>query len=135
MVRKAIEPLGEAKPDWWITAELARRILAEGERKPQGGTHSEWIYADTAAILAEVAALTPSYAGVNHTRLENGERLQWPVKDLDHSGTPILHTAQFARGLGKFMPIEHVPPAEMPDDDYPMILSTGRVLYPGMAVR
>ena len=129
MVRKAIEPLGEAKPDWWITAELARRILAEGERKPQGGTHSEWIYADTAAILAEVAALTPSYAGVNHTRLENGERLQWPVKDLDHTGTPILHTAQFARGLGKFMPIEHVPPAEMPDDDYPMILSTGRVLY------
>ena len=62
-------------------------------------------------------------------RLEKGERLQWPVKGPDHPGTPILHVGQFARGKGKFMPIEHIPPAELPDDDYPMILSTGRVLY------
>ena len=129
MVRQAIDPPGEAKPDWWITTELAKRILAEGERNPRGGAQSGWNYPDTNAIMAEAAALTPSYAGVSHARLEKGERLQWPVKDMDHAGTPILHTAQFARGLGKFMPIEHIPPAEMPDDGYPMILNTGRVLY------
>lgn len=73
--------------------------------------------------------MTPSYAGVSHERLERGEQLQWPVRDLTHPGTPILHIGQFARGLGKFAPIDHIPPAEMPDDDYPMVLSTGRVLY------
>ena len=82
-------------------------------RQPQGGTHAGWEYADPAAIMAEVAALTPSYAGVSHERLEKGERLQWPVRDAQHGGTPILHTAQFARGRGKFAPIEHIPPAEL----------------------
>jgi formate dehydrogenase major subunit/formate dehydrogenase alpha subunit len=79
--------------------------------------------------MDEVAGLTPSYAGINYQRLEGGEQLQWPVRDFNHPGTPILHIGQFARGLGKFTPIEHIPPAEMPDDKYPMILSTGRVLY------
>jgi predicted molibdopterin-dependent oxidoreductase YjgC len=51
------------------------------------------------------------------------------VRDQTHPGTPILHIGQFARGVGKFMPIEHIPPAELPDDDYPILLSTGRVLY------
>jgi formate dehydrogenase major subunit/formate dehydrogenase alpha subunit len=51
------------------------------------------------------------------------------VKDKLHAGTPILHVGQFTRGKGKFVPIEHIPPQEMPDDDYPMLLSTGRVLY------
>jgi predicted molibdopterin-dependent oxidoreductase YjgC len=79
--------------------------------------------------MSEIAALAPSYAGVTHERLDAGERLQWPVKGLDHAGTPILHIGAFTRGKGKFMPIDHVPPAELPDDDYPMILNTGRVLY------
>jgi formate dehydrogenase major subunit/formate dehydrogenase alpha subunit len=79
--------------------------------------------------MDEVAALTPSYAGVSHQRLERGDQLQWPVRDSSHPGTPILHVGQFARGLGKFAPIDHIPPAEMPDDEYPMVLSTGRVLY------
>jgi formate dehydrogenase alpha subunit len=129
MVRKAIEPLGEARDDWRIIADLAQRILAEGPRRPEGGTHAGWDYADPNAIFAEMAALTPSYAGISHARLEKGERLQWPVRDAKHAGTPILHTAQFARGRGKFAPIDHIPPAEMPDDEYPMVLSTGRVLY------
>ncbi len=72
---------------------------------------------------------SPCYAGVSHERLEWGERLQWPVKDATHPGTPILHVSQFARGRGKFVPVEHIPPAEMPDDEYPFLLSTGRVLY------
>jgi predicted molibdopterin-dependent oxidoreductase YjgC len=79
--------------------------------------------------MAEIAALAPSYAGVSHARLERGETFQWPVKDAAHPGTPVLHVGQFTRGLGKLTPIEHIPPAEMPDDDYPWLLSTGRVLY------
>lgn len=129
LVRQAIPPLGEALPDWQITSELAKRILLLGERTIQSTQFSGWNYASTAEILQEVAALTPSYAGVSQERLEHGDRLQWPVRDQNHPGTPILHTAQFARGRGKFMPIDHVPPAEMPDDNYPMLLNTGRVLY------
>lgn len=129
MVRQAIDPLGQARPDWTITRDIARRVLAIGPRKPQGGTHAGWDFTGTSEIMVEIAALTPSYTGVNHERLERGERLQWPVSKLDHPGTPILHTVQFARGMGKFMPIDHVPPAELPDDEYPMLLNTGRVLY------
>jgi formate dehydrogenase alpha subunit len=129
MVRKAIEPVGDARPDWWIIAELAKRVLADGSRKASQAQFSGWNYTDTAQVMDEIAALTPSYAGVSHARLEGGDQLQWPVKDVTHPGTPILHIGQFARGLGKFTPIEHIPPAEMPDDDYPMVLSTGRVLY------
>jgi predicted molibdopterin-dependent oxidoreductase YjgC len=129
MVRKAVEPPGKAREDWRITADLARRVLSEGKRKVNAGKHSNWEYKDTAQIMAEIADLTPSYAGVSHERIERGERLQWPVKDATHPGTPILHVGQFTRGRGKFMPVEHIPPAELPDDDYPFLLSTGRVLY------
>ena len=129
MCRQAIEPLGEAWPDWRITAELARYVLEDGGRQVGSGPYAGWDYADTAQIMAEIAALTPSYAGVSHERLERGEQLQWPVKSADHPGTPILHVGQFPRGRGKFAPIEHLPPAELPDDEYPLILSTGRVLY------
>ena len=129
MVHKAIEPPGEALEDWRIIAALARRILAAGERHVEGGTHSSWDYEDTSQVMSEINALTPSYAGVFFERLERGERLQWPVRDGLHPGTPILHIGQFARGKGKFMPIDHIPPAEMPDDEYPILLNTGRVLY------
>ncbi len=129
MVRSAIDPLGDARFDWQITSDLAKRILGSGSRKVGNGTHASWDFTDTSEIMDEIAALTPSYAGISQARLERGERLQWPVKGPDHPGTPILHVGQFARGRGKFMPIDHVPPAEMPDDDYPMLLSTGRVLY------
>jgi formate dehydrogenase major subunit/formate dehydrogenase alpha subunit len=129
MVRKAVEPPGEARADWKIISELAKRILAGGKRPLKEAPYASWDYSDTAQIMAEMAALTPSYAGVSHERLERGERLQWPVKDANHPGTPVLHVGQFARGLGKFMPVEHIPPAELPDDEYPFLLSTGRVLY------
>jgi formate dehydrogenase major subunit/formate dehydrogenase alpha subunit len=136
MCRKAIEPMGEAREDWWITAELAKRVLADGGwQRADGrwqiadGRFAGWDYADTAEIMAEIAALTPSYAGVSHERLERGDRLHWPVKTFDHPGTPILYVGAFPRGRGKFAAIEHIPPAERPDDEYPMVLSTGRVLY------
>jgi formate dehydrogenase major subunit/formate dehydrogenase alpha subunit len=129
MVRQALPPVGDARPDWQIIADIARRMLTNGKRQPSVSPYSGWDYASTAEVMQEIAALTPSYAGVSHIRLERGEILHWPVKDGQHPGTPVLHTAQIARGRGKFMPIEHIPPAELPDDDYPMILSTGRVLY------
>ena len=130
MVRQAIEPVGDSRPDWQIISDLAKRIIAltpelVGNNAPFGG----WDYDSTSAIMDEIAALTPQYAGINHERLENGERLQWPVKDYEHPGTPILHVGEFTHGKGKFKPIEHVPPTESPDDENPYIMSTGRVLY------
>ncbi len=129
LVRKALEPIGESRPDWQIIAELAKRVFAAGERKPAGGAWSGWDYASAEEIMQEIAALAPSYAGVSHARLRRGETFQWPVLDENHPGTPILHVGKFARGLGRFTPIEHIEPAELPDDEYPMILTTGRVLY------
>jgi formate dehydrogenase major subunit/formate dehydrogenase alpha subunit len=129
MVHKAIDPVGEARSDWWIISELAKRVLDAGERLVSPAPNSGWNYSDPAQIMEEVAALTPSYAGVSHARLERGDQLQWPVRDQTHPGTPILHIGQFARGVGKFMPIENIPPAELPDEEYPILLSTGRVLY------
>ena len=129
MGRQAIPAQGEGRPDWQITAAIAQRILAAGGRQIQEAPASAWDYPNSSAILDEIRTLTPSYAGINYQRLANGERLQWPVPNLEHPGTPILHTTPFARGLGKLMPIDHIPPAELPDDDYPLVLSTGRVLY------
>jgi formate dehydrogenase alpha subunit len=130
MVHQAIPTLGDARNDWWITAEIAKRILNGTPNRIQTeAPYSSWNYRNTSDILSEVNALTPSYGGITHTRLEKGERLQWPCPTLEHPGTPVLHTKQFARGKGKLMPIDHVPPAENPDDDYPILLSTGRVLY------
>ena len=128
MVRKAIEPLGQACQDWEITAEIAQRLIAKIGLQ-LSGPQAGWQYNNPSEIMTEINSLTPSYAGVTFERLERGERLQWPVLNTEHPGTPILHTKQFARGLGKFMPIDHLPPAERPDDNYPFVLSTGRVLY------
>jgi formate dehydrogenase major subunit/formate dehydrogenase alpha subunit len=128
MVRKAIEPLGEARQDWEITAEIARRLIAACGLE-LSGPQAGWEYTHPSQVMSEINALTPSYAGVTFERLERGDRLQWPVPTVEHPGTPILHTRGFARGLGKFMPIDHLPPAERPDDEYPFVLSTGRVLY------
>ena len=130
MVHQAIEPLGDAKPDWQITAEIAKRILARTpDLPPLNGPFAGWDYPDTSAIMDEINALAPSYGGITHARLEAGERLQWPCTNAEHKGTPVLHVGKFARGLGKFNPIEDIPPAEEPSADYPMVMSTGRVLY------
>jgi formate dehydrogenase alpha subunit len=128
MVHQAICPPGQARPDWAITADLGRRLLAlEGRHAlgPQAG----WDYACPAQIMDEIAAVTPSYAGVSHERLERGEQLHWPVKGPDHPGTPILHIGTFTRGLGKFFAVDHLPAKELPDDEFPTVLTTGRVLY------
>jgi formate dehydrogenase alpha subunit len=128
LVRAAVPPPGEARPDWAVTADLARRVLARQGRAP-AGPFAGWHYRHPAQIMEEVAALTPSYAGVSHARLGRGDRLQWPVPDAGHPGTPVLHVGRFPRGRGKFHAVEHLPPAEVPDEDYPLVLTTGRVLY------
>jgi len=133
MVHQAIEPVGDAKPDWWITAEIAKRMIKNSEFSENSeffnAPFASWDYPDTSTIMAEINALAPSYGGITHARLEAGERLQWPCTDEEHKGTPVLHVGKFARGLGKFNPIDHIPPAEEPSNDYPMVMSTGRVLY------
>lgn len=128
-VQQAIEPLVDARLDWRITTDLADRMLAYGTRPISISPYSRWEYKDTAEIMNEIAALTPIYNGVSFDRLDKNEQLHWPVRNSEHPGTPILHVDQFTRGKGKFMPIEHIPPAELPDDEYPFLLSTGRVLY------
>lgn len=128
LVRKAIEPPGEARADWEVIADLAKRIMAARELQPAGPC-AGWDYANPSQIMAEVAAVTPSYAGVSHQRLGRGEQLQWPVPSADHPGTPILHVGRFTRGQGKFHIVEHLPAAELPDREYPLLLTTGRVLY------
>jgi predicted molibdopterin-dependent oxidoreductase YjgC len=87
-----------------------------------------WAYDSPQQIFQEMAELTPQYAGLSHARLEAGG-LQWPCPLPDHPGTPILHARAFTRGKGLFSPVDYVPPAESTDEQYPLILSTGRVLF------
>jgi formate dehydrogenase alpha subunit len=116
-VRKAIEPIGDSRPDWWIVCQVGLRLGAKG-----------FDFNDPSDIMEEIRDLTPSYRGISYRRLENGG-LQWPCPADDHPGTPTLHTNTFVRGKGRFIPLKYVPPGEMPDEDYPLILTTGRSLY------
>jgi len=127
-VREALEPPGEARPDWAIVADLAARLLKLQGREPRG-PQAGWQYASPAQVLDEIGALTPSYAGIDTHRLDTGATLHWPVPAKDHAGTPILHREKFTRGKGAFHAVEHVEPREAPDADYPLTLTTGRVLY------
>jgi predicted molibdopterin-dependent oxidoreductase YjgC len=82
--------------------------------------------ADSAAVMDEIASLTPFYGGIHYGRLRS-EGLQWPCPNDDHPGTPVLHQKQFSRGLGLFVVPEYCPPREMPDESYPLVLITGRM--------
>jgi formate dehydrogenase major subunit/formate dehydrogenase alpha subunit len=128
LIRPAVPPPGEARPDWAILADLGRRVLAAEGRTPVG-PHAGWGYRDPAQVMDEVAAVAPLFAGISHARLERGDRLQWPVPAPDHPGTPVLHVGRFARGKGKFHAVDHLPPAELPDAEFPFVLTTGRVLH------
>jgi len=123
-VRKAVEPPGEALPDWEILVMLANKMGAN------------WSYKDPAEVYAEMVKDVPQFAGISHEKLEKidaGEEsiagLQWPCPDADHPGTKFLHEDGILRGKGLFMPVHYIPPAELPDEDYGLFLSTGRTLY------
>ena len=115
-VRKALEPPGEAKTDWEIICGISNAM------------GYPMTYASAREICEEVRTVTPSYAGITYDRLEK-EGLQWPCPTAAHAGTKYLHKDKFSRGLGLFTAIEYIPPAELPDQEYPFLLSTGRVLY------
>ena len=115
-VRKAVDPPGLAKSDWEIVADISSRM---------GYPMS---YPDADAIMAEIARVTPSYCGISFKRLEK-DGIHWPCTGTDHPGTPCLHVDKFACGLGVFSAVEWTPPAEPVDAEYPLTLTTGRVLY------
>ena len=122
-VRKALEPRGQSRADWQIICDLAQRI----EKKLSRPQTAFWAYQSPAEVLEEMGRLVPEYAGVKYFRIEK-EGLQTPVWDDSHPGTPYLFAETFPSGKGKFHPLEYVPSVEMPDDEYPFILTTGRLL-------
>lgn len=125
LVTPVVKPPGEALPDWRITAQIAARFDARmGISRSQG----YWEYESTLAIFDELATITPIYRGMNYERLA-GKGLQWPCPATEHPGTVYLHAETFTRGRGKFNAVVAHDPAEQPDEDYPLILTTGRVLY------
>jgi len=116
LVNKAIEPVGESKPDWVILQEVMTSM-----GYPQN-------YNSPSEIMDEIAQVTPIYGGMSYERIINGG-LQWPCLDKNHMGTRFLHKDKFARGKGLFTAIEYVSPMEVADNDYPITLTTGRTLY------
>jgi formate dehydrogenase major subunit len=114
-VRRVVDPPGEARTDWEAICAVAS---AMGTPMP---------YNDSSQIMDEIATLTPPLAGVSYARLE-GNGLQWPVLNRSHPGTSVLHQDTFPRGRAHFAPVEYSPPGEEPDEEYPFVLVTGRVL-------
>jgi len=114
-VRKAIEPIpGQA--NWQTICQMATRMGYPMQ------------YDHPSQIWDEMASLAPSMAGINFERI-NKTGIHWPCPSSDHPGTPFLHGGKFSRGLGLFQPSDHIPPGELPDEEYPFLLSTGRILY------
>jgi formate dehydrogenase major subunit/formate dehydrogenase alpha subunit len=115
-IRKAVEAPGQVKDDWEILCDIARRM------------GYDMAYENSEAVFNELASVTPSYAGIIYARIED-EGLHWPCPTPEHPGTPILHREQFTRGKGLFHAIDYIPPAELVDEEYPLYLTTGRLLY------
>lgn len=117
-VRKAVSAPGEARADWEILTSIAQRMGAP------------WTFRSASEVFDAITQVTPSYAGMSFARLEEGP-LAWPCPTPDHPGTPILHTTKFSRPNGKasFSPCEWKAPHEWPDEEYPFLATTGRLLY------
>ncbi|MEA3485379.1 MAG: formate dehydrogenase subunit alpha, partial [Candidatus Aerophobetes bacterium] len=115
-VHKAIPEIGDSREDWRVICEVSKRM-----GYPMN-------YSSPSEIMDEIASLTPIYGGVHYDRLD-GDGLQWPCPTRDHPGTPYLHKDKFTRGRGHFTPVEYISPAELPNEEYPFLLSTGRMLY------
>ena len=115
-VRKAVEPPGEAKEDSLIIMELANLF----------GYNMRYNYIGD--VLHEAGKLWPAVAGITYGRIEK-EGLQWPCPTLNHPGTPYLFKAGFPKGKAAFTSVKYKPSDELPDDEYPFLLSTGRHLF------
>lgn len=119
-IRKAIEPVGDSKPDHWIIGQIAKRM-----------GYSYCTYSHAKEILNEINAVTPIYGGITWDRVGSTEfpfGIAWPCPNTEHKGTLFLHKdGKFSRGKGKCHACEYTPPAEEPDKEYPFRLTTGRV--------
>lgn len=113
-VRKAIEPVGNSRSDWQVLYDIMKVMGYTGN------------YNSPSEIMEEIRTLVPSYGGINYERLEK-EGLQWPCPDINHPGTKFLHKDKFSRGLGKFTVNEYEASREQPNEEYPFILTTGRI--------
>jgi len=122
-VRKTIEPLGNARPDWQIIRDLARRI----EKLLGRPNTAYWDYSHPEEIMDEFGSVVPSYRGITYARIEK-TGLQTPVLDENHPGTPFLYAESFPIGKAKFFPLDFRTIDELPDKEFPLILNTGRVL-------
>ena len=125
-VREALPPPGEARPDWWITCELAKRVA----RRLGMDVGGQFDYPGPAEIFDEMARLTPLLAGLSHARLDREGGIQWPCPTPDHPGTRYLYAESFPTGRARFIPAQQTAEAaELPDRDFPFLLNTGRLLY------
>lgn len=115
-VRKAVNPPGEAKADWEIIAEIMNRLGYEAN------------YNNAEEIFNEIRIVTPQYAGITYNRIEK-EGIQWPCPTEEHPGTKFLHAGKPARGAGLFVPVEFIESEELSSDEYPLVMTTGRILY------
>jgi formate dehydrogenase major subunit len=116
-IRKAVELPGNMRLDTDILTDLMNAMGYPQKRL----TASQ--------IMDEIAEVTPSFAGISYERLDRGESLQWPCKTKDTLGTPIMHANGPVRGRALLYAVDYRPANELPDDEYPWILTTGRILY------
>ena len=114
-MNKVVKPIGDSRDDWQIIMDVANRMGAD------------WNYTSPKEIFEEIRKAAPSYSGMTYERLER-ELIQWPCPAEDHAGTQYLHKDKFSRGLGLMSAIDYTPPAEEVDPEYPLILTTGRLL-------
>jgi predicted molibdopterin-dependent oxidoreductase YjgC len=116
-IRRAIDPVGDSQPDWWITCQLGKKMGKTG-----------FDFDAPSKIMEEIASLVPIYGGISYGRLEDSG-LQWPCSDKESEGTSVLHTGTFTGGTGQFIPLEYKPSEELTDANYPLLLTLGRSLY------
>jgi formate dehydrogenase alpha subunit len=125
LIRTALPTPGLARPDWEILCDLARRLETNLGHSVSAGFE----FASPSVIWDEMAFLTPDFQGITHKRIEREDGVHWPCPAPEHPGTPYLFSDTFPSGKGQLTPLDYRPSTELPDEDYPYILSTGRVLY------
>jgi len=124
-VRQALPAVGDSRPDWQILCDIAKRM----EAKLGVETTAGFDYADAEAIWEEMRAVTPPFYGITYERINEEGGVHWPCPSLDHPGTPYLFEEDFPRGRGKFWSLEYGTDSELPDEEFPYHLTTGRVLF------
>lgn len=123
--RAAVPPVGNSRADWDILSDLGRRI----EKRLGLTLAAGFDYHHPRDIWEEMRQVTPDFWGIDYARIEREGGVHWPCPDFDHPGTPYLFTDDFPRGKGKFWEVQYGTESELPDEEYPFNLSTGRVLY------